>query len=232
MITENMKIFNTVFKNPQILMVIERFDVPMGFGEKTFKEMCSEQNIDEYLFLTIANLYCCKKDVSISPSDIEKINADQVLQFLKNSHTYFLDEKIPRLKALIDEKTEKSPNDKYSLIINKFINDYATEVYEHMHYEDAIVFPYVESLLHPKSQTLQKYNIEKFKKHHSNIEDKLTDLKNLLIKHIPTDYDSVVRRQMLFELHDLEHDISIHDFVENNLLIPFVERLEMESNEE
>ncbi len=226
MISGQMKMYDIVFENPRILLVLENFNISLGFGEQTIHDLCEKHKINEHLFLTIANLYCCKETVTIHVQHFNASEAEQLLQFLKSSHIYFLDEKIPRLKRLIEQKAEETPDDKYSRIIKKFIYDYAAEVLIHIEYEDTVVFPYVESILR-KQKPDTTYSIAQFKKHHSNIEVKLIDLKNLLIKHLPPDYDSVVRRRMLFELYDLEQDINIHDFIENNLLIPIVQRLEM-----
>ena len=227
MINSQLKMVDIVFDNPRILLVLEHFNVSLGFGEQTVREMCEIQGVDEYLFLTIANLYCCKENVTLDTRQFDITAARQILTFLKTSHTYFLDEKIPNLKSHIEKRISQSPEEKYSRLIKKFIHDYSNEVTDHIHYENTVVFPYIESLLDKKEM---EYRIEKFKKH--NIEDKLTDLKNLLIQHLPPEYDSVVRRRMLFELYDLEHDINIHDFIENHLLIPVVERLELEMDQD
>jgi len=229
MIKGQMQVYDAVFDNPKILLVLENFNISLGLGENTIQDMCKQYSINERLFLTIANLFCCKQCITLLTDHFDRNDAFHVLQFLQRSHTYFLDEKIPKLKLLIEQKAATSHGDKYSLIIKKFINDYATEVFEHINYENTIVFPYVESLL--KNQEDMTYHIDQFKKHHTNIEDKLIDLKNLLLKHIPSDYDSIVRRRIFFELYDLENDINIHDFIENYILIPIVERLEKEKNE-
>lgn len=229
MILGQMKMYDIVFDNPRILLVLEHLQIPLGFGEHTIEEMCRGNSINEHLFLTIANLYCCKDSVKIHAHRFDNSDATRMLQFLKTAHNYYLDEKIPKLKMLIEQKVQNSPDEKYSLIIQKFINDYSTEVYEHIKYENEIVFPYVESLLRQQKQQAAGFTIENFEKHHTNIEDKLIDLRSLLIKHVPVDYDSVVRRRMLFELYDLEHDINIHDYIENKILIPVVKSLEKES---
>lgn len=227
MIHEHMKMTDVVFENPRILLVLELLNIPLGFSEHTIAEICVANNVNERLFLTIANLYCFKEYVTIHPDQFDTHDAQKIVSFLRAGHVYFLDEKIPRLKSLIEQKTATASGDKYSLIIQKFINDYAAEVLEHINYEDRIVFPYVEALLNEQDSP-SGYTIESFEKHHSNIEDKLTDLKNLLVKHLPPEYDSVVRRRMLFELYDLERDINIHDFIENKILIPVVKRLQKE----
>lgn len=227
MINGHMKMFDIAHDNPLVLLVLEHFNIPLGFADQTIAQLCQQHEISERLFLTFANLFCCRNDVILQHDHFDATDAGQILEFLKTSHRYFLDEKIPKLKAIIGEKMSASPDDKYSKLIKKFILDYADEVFEHINYENKIVFPYVEALLQ-KKQLQAAYHIDEFKKHHSNIEDKLIDLKNLLLKYVPPDYDSSIRRQMLFELYALEHDINIHDFIENHLLIPLVQRLEIE----
>ena len=36
-------------------MVLARFDIPLGFGEKTVDEICQSHNIDTNTFLEVAN---------------------------------------------------------------------------------------------------------------------------------------------------------------------------------
>lgn len=229
MLNGNSKLSDLVYANPRLLLVLEHFNIPLGIGEQTVHEVCEKYRLNEHLFLTIANLYCCKDSVTIHVQDFDRQDAHQILDFLKSSHVYFLDEKFPKLKSLIQQKIDRSSGEKYSLLIKKFLNDYSGEVYEHINYENTIVFPYIESVLQgsPKNK---KYSLHKVRKHHTNIQDKLTDLKNLLFKYVPPDYDSVIRRRMLFELFDLEQDINIHLFIEDHILIPLVERLEAKVN--
>ncbi len=225
MIDADTKLFDVVADNPWFLLVLEGFNIPLGFGEQSVRRVCARHNVSVKLFLTISNLYCCKKAVTLDAERFDKNDAELILEYLKKSHTYFLDEKIPRLKRIIEEKSAAAPDEKYTKVINKFVHDYADEVFEHINYENTVVFPYAAALLQNRDRD-SSYNMQKFKKHHTNIEEKLTDLKNLLIKHVPPEYDNVVRRQLLLELYDLEHDINVHDFIENHLLIPIVEKLE------
>ena len=225
MITGTFKISDIVFDNPRILLVLEHLGIKLGFDEKSVDMVCAEYALNKKLFLTFVNLYCCKDEITVDARKFDAKDLETILLFLKNSHIFFLDEKIPKLKKLINRKIKNSPREKYSLMIKKFIDDYSAEVFAHMDQEDKIVFPYVESLL-KQNRRNEKYSMKQFKKHHTNIEVKLIDLKNLLIKYVSPDYDSIVRRKILFELFNLERDINIHDHIENHLLIPIAERLE------
>ena len=43
-------------------MVLNRFGICLGFGEKTVKEVCAEQQIDTDTFLCVANYICGRGD--------------------------------------------------------------------------------------------------------------------------------------------------------------------------
>lgn len=70
------------------------------------------------------------------------------------------------------------------------------------------------------------YSVTDYREHHSDIEEKLTDLKNLLIKYLPIRDDQQLRRRLLFNLFELEFDLAIHSEIEENMLIPLVEHME------
>ncbi|NOX46426.1 MAG: hemerythrin domain-containing protein, partial [Chlorobi bacterium] len=117
-------------------------------------------------------------------------------------------------------------------MVESFFEEYIKEVTEHIQYENDIVFPYVIELFNAGSKAdslemLKHYAVIDYKKHHSNIEEKLTDLKNLLIKYLPQKGDMPVRREILFDLFELEYDLNIHQKIEDTILIPLVEEIEM-----
>ena len=60
----------------------------------------------------------------------------------------------------------------------------------------------------------------------SSLEEKLNDLKNLLIKYLPSTIKSDFRKRLLFNLYQLEKDLDVHSYLEDKILIPLVEKLE------
>ena len=51
------------------------------------------------------------------------------------------------------------------------------------------------------------YEIEIFEQNHSNIDDKLSDLKNIFIKYCPADSSQKERTAILFNIFSLEEDL-------------------------
>ncbi len=61
---------------------------------------------------------------------------------------------------------------------------------------------------------------------HDEIDEKLFDLKNILIKYINGDFDQATVNEIIFELFRLEKDIKDHSRIENNILMPLVAEME------
>jgi len=105
------------------------------------------------------------------------------------------------------------------------------EVIEHLDYENEVVFPYVlnlDKLLNSKDpgSYTPAYSVTEYREHHDDIEEKLNDLKNLLIKYMPQKDDRQIRRKLLLCLFELEFDLNIHSRIEESILIPLVEKME------
>ena len=70
------------------------------------------------------------------------------------------------------------------------------------------------------------YSMEQFEENHSNIDEKLNDLKNIVMKYLPSVCDTVLRNSVLYHIFFLEDDLDRHTMIENNVLVPMVNRLE------
>jgi regulator of cell morphogenesis and NO signaling len=67
-----------------------------------------------------------------------------------------------------------------------------------------------------------------YREHHDDIQEKLDDVKKLLIEHLPQKADNNLRRKILFALFDLDADLQTHSKIENEILIPQVEQFEQQ----
>ena len=95
----------------------------------------------------------------------------------------------------------------------------------HFSYEENKVFPYIRTLM--KSHKMDAgYDIDIFKDNHSNIDDKLSDLKNIFVKHLRGIGMIAETTELLFQIFLLEEDLSRHTLIEDMVLIPVVQHLE------
>ena len=100
------------------------------------------------------------------------------------------------------------------------------EVRKHMEYENEKVFTYVEHLL--KGERLKDYSIGVFARHHDQINAKLTELKNIIIKYYPSGGDNQLLNATLFDIFSCEEDLASHNRVEDFIFVPAIMELEKE----
>lgn len=231
LISGDTKASEVIEENLLSLLMLEYFEIPLGIKEKTISQLAIENSIEPAVFLAIVNLY---NGINPASSLIDSISdVLPIINFLKKSHRHYLIEKFPILTEHLSEISKLNTHGEIELLI-KFFDNYLDEVSEHLRYEDDIVFPYIINLtkntLEEPTVLNTKFSISEYRSHHDDIEEKLNDLKNLLIRYLPSQNDTVPRRKLLFALNELESDLHAHSRIEDIILIPIVERLEISIN--
>ncbi|MCW3807094.1 hemerythrin domain-containing protein [Plebeiibacterium marinum] len=236
LITADMKMADLIHLDFQLLAVIQRIGIPLGFREKTIDEVCKENNVNTDFFLQISNSF---HDKDFFPKErFFEFKAEWLVNFLRRTHQCILEHKIPEIELKIEGLVEdlKATTRNYELIKN-FFTEYIRELKIHMELEDNKVFPYVVELdksleankKTPKfEESFSDYNIQKYLEDHNDIEEKVFDLKNILIKYLPPPMDNCKYNSLLFEIFRLEKDLSDHAKLEDKVLIPKVKLMERE----
>lgn len=211
--------------NYSILLVMSRFGISLGFGDQTIEEVCRRSGVDVPTFLAIVN-------TMLDPEyELESgegaISVECFLRYLHNSHTYYLDFRLPELRRKLIEAIDCRHGD-IAFAVLRFYDEYVDEVRKHLQYEEATVFPYVRQLLAGTSKG--DYSIETFLSQHDQIADKLTELKNILVQYYPSE-DSFELNGVLFDIFTCEEDLATHNFVEDHLFVPVVQQLERDRAE-
>ncbi len=221
---ETDKMFDLISDNYSMVLVVSRFGIPFGFDEKNIKEVCRQYNVDVCTFLTVVNFLIAEKNAPIDNIN-NCLSLESLITYLHNAHDYFLNFRLPHLRRKLTDAITDCPAD-VAFVIGKFFDEYAEEVNKHMMYEEKTVFPYVRKLL--KGQKSAKYNITIFHRRHDQIELKITELKNLLLKYYPGK-GSHILNSVLFDIFSTEKDLATHNMIENNLFTPAILELEKRS---
>ncbi len=204
--------------NSSLLMVMSRFGISLGFGDKSVKEICESHGVNTATFLSVANFI---SDNSFD--DSSQISLSSLIEYLKNAHSYFLDYNLPTIRRRLIEAIDCSGADDIAFLILRFYDGYVAEVDKHMKYENDTVFAYVENLL--QNRIDNKYSIELFANKHNHIGTKLNELKDIIIRYYPQK-DNNLLNSVLYDIINCEQDITSHCLVEDRLFIPAVKRLE------
>jgi regulator of cell morphogenesis and NO signaling len=223
----DMKMSDLIFENPSLLMLMEHFQFDLVVHDYTVEQLSNKHSINPELFISFCNLY---NGFSISGIDhFSKGDILSIIFFLRNSHQYYKYDKYPEIREYINQLYLKN-NVAEIKMVEQFFDVYFSEVTQHLDYEEQVAFPSICFQLGFENaiQTIENddYNISVYRDHHTDIESELSELKNLLLKHIPVKDDRVLRRKLLISLFDLEFDLSIHSLIEESILIPLVKKFE------
>ena len=214
------KMISLIRDNYDLLQMLGSFGINLGFGDKTVKETCEDNDVDTYTFLAVVNFTA--NGYGEFEAD-ELVSVPTLLHYLEASHAYFLDFQLPYIRRELQESLDE--RESLAKLILRFYDEYAHEIRRHMKYEQKTLFPYVQSLI--EGQPGNDYNVDTFSKHHGATDKKLRELKLLIIKYLPQ--DGLHNNQLTATLHDIyENEVWLrqHAVVEDHIFVPAIRRLE------
>ncbi|MEE1414990.1 MAG: helix-turn-helix transcriptional regulator [Prevotellamassilia sp.] len=213
---------DVICDEPSLLQMISRFGIPLGVGDQTVRQVCEAHGVDTATFLSVANFI--KRGARGAADSIDKVSVACLTEYLKQAHTYFLDFQLPAIRRKLLEALDCSQPGEVSYLILKFYDDYMAEVRKHMQHENRKVFGYVEQLL--QGRRTSEYTISQFARGHNNIDVKLQELKNIIIKYYAPTEQAELLNNVLYNIFTCEKDLRIHCLVEDDIFVPAVEILE------
>lgn len=215
------KMSDLISENCSVLQVMSRFGLSLGVGEKTVREVCDENNVHCNTFLALVNFM--SEGFPCIGDELDNISIPSLIDYLRQSHLYFLDYCLPSIRERLLEAIVYS-EENVSFLILKFFDDYMQAVRKHMEYEDITVFKYAESLLN--GTPADNYQIGTYSKHHDQVGETLTELKNILIKYCPAQSNANMLNLALIDIYTCEEGLEWHSKIEDYLFVPAILNLE------
>lgn len=211
------KMRDLVKDNSALILIMGRFDLPLGFGDKSVRDVCRAHNVHENTFLEVVNY------VSGADFNPENISLTSLISYLKNAHEYYLEFNLPNIRRKLIEAIDCSGANDIAMLIVRFYDEYVSEVKKHMEYENEKVFSYVEQLSHGFLN--KNFSINSFIGKHSPIEYKLNELKDIIIRYYP-EKNNYLLNSVLLDIIFCEQDLTSHCQIEDNLFVPAVKMVE------
>jgi iron-sulfur cluster repair protein YtfE (RIC family) len=213
MITEYTKLSDIVCNNIDLLPIIHRLGISANIGEQNISEVCRINNKDIGFTLGILNTYTAS-DYFPKPDELE---LPPLIDFLTQTHNYHKQVTIPRLYGFIDQLKKLVPNEKLLIVVEKYLNQYIKKLVQHIDFEEKDIFPLVNK---KKLMDEKSLNIKKLFKQHTNVENEISDLKTIIIRHIPQKVDMDLIHDLLHTLSHFEKEQLDHARFEDKILIP------------
>ena len=185
-------------------------------------DACAMAGIDPATFILISGVYSFPEYIP-RPEEMSRVNVPDIIKYLRGSHAYYTGIALRDLESSFDLLVEPCDETRKKVIL-KFFVDYKVELEKHFEREDKLVFPYVESLL--SGDRSIDYTIGDFEEHHESVDEKMEDMKNIVMKYLPEECAGEMKMWVLLSIFRLRGDLRRHTYVEDNILVPVVKILE------
>lgn len=202
------KICDLMSHEEDAIQIISRFGLEMGVGEQTIEQVCEAHGVHTPTFLAIVNY-----KVFHQRAIPEDIDVPTLQRYLRNAHSYFLDFRLPRLRrTLIEALIPADPTTKIPGLILRCYDDFVEEIRTHIEHENKGLY-------------------DEHEHDDQRITDKLTEIKNLIIKYYPTQPTSIegtVTYTLIGVMSDLWHteqDFADHCAIEDDILRPALTKI-------
>ena len=193
------KICDLMSHEEEAIQIISRFGLSMGVGDQTIEQACETHGIHTPTFLAVVNYKVFR--YRTLPQEID---LDTLQQYLRHAHAYFLDFRLPLLRQSLLEAIR--PNDFSShipMLIIRCYDEFVEEIRTHIEHENAGLY-------------------EEHEHDDQRITDKLTEIKNLIIKYYPgAASNSLI--SVMSDLWHTEQDFADHCAIEDDILRPAID---------
>ena len=221
---ENDPMSDVISDDYRMLQMISRFGITLGFGDQTVAETCKKTHVDTATFLTVVNFLQDTNHAHINEM-VEHIELPTLLSYLRNSHTYFIDYRLPAIRRKLIQAIDM--RSQIAMLIIKFYDEYVAEVTRHMEYENTHVHPYVEGLLQGRRSEQRLADLtSQHEGSHNSIDRSLSELKSIIIKYYPNDQNAALLSDVLMDIYMVEEDFLNHCHMEDTLFSQCVRQLE------
>jgi len=221
------KIIEIIEHDCDLLPVLHRFGIKLGFGDITVAQACTQNNIDTGFFLGILNVY--HSENYFPEHKFTHFKITDIITYLVETHKYYREYILPEIERLFNLLIQQNSNQNEILVLlEKMFVNFKKEYYKHIENEEKNIFPIILELntkVHsgiPIKKNLSDFN---FVNIHSQLDDKIIDIKNLLIKYLPPLIDAYNCNAFAMAIFRFEKDIKDHARIEERILYPRVNAL-------
>lgn len=200
-----MKMGDLLDRNPALLGVFTRMGLQYGYGDATVESVCKRAGTDPATFLMICRVYS-QEGYRPSKEEIQAADLSVIVRYLSLSHDYYTKVALADLSTGL-ERMIGSCGEDVQRVFWKFFSDFKAELLKHFEYEEKEVFPHAGQAYAGISE-----------EDHSGVEETLSDLKSLVMNHLPASADQREAFKVLSGIRFLADDIRKHIILEETAL--------------
>jgi len=152
-----------------------------------------------------------------------------VVEYLKHNHNYFIKNKLPYIKNLIQNLDTSNTNYKFSDDLKFIFPSFYEEFTEHILEEETIIFQYINKLFYAdlNSQNLsllffsmKEISLRNIAEEHLNEDSEMSGIRGLTKNYSLNNIKNLHLKVIFQELKEFDKELEIHSNIENKILFP------------
>lgn len=227
LVNKETKLFEVVIQEPAVITVLSRFNITLGVGDKSVKQICDEHNLDVNFFLSILNTFI---NPDYFPENaLKSYNISEIIDYLNKTNNYYRLFLIPNIEQHFNLLIMRSDSGNSNLeLMRNFFYEVKTELLSRIDNDSSSLFAEISALqgAKPHINIADVKASDVFSHNEDNtIEDKLNDLINMFVIHLSGRYDANLCQAVLFAIINLKKDICQNNRIRNKILMPIYRAL-------
>jgi len=158
----------------------------------------------------------------------------RLVTHLQKSHHNYAQVMLPIIQHHIERSAQQLGKEYPHLhLLNNIFDSFRKDFLAHIHYENTVVFPYIKKLERNSMSfsnnfllEVKSFSLDHFIMKHAHDDDDMLVLRKLTHNFKSDSGDHIAYRILMRELHDFEQDLQVHSLVEEQVLLPKVQKLE------
>lgn len=217
------KFYRIIERDYRLMQVVARFNITMGFADRTISEVCHMHEVDVHTFLAVINQVVCYLDGQSGFVSLDLVDMPALLGYLKRTHIYLIDYQLPQMRRTLFAAMDSTVQNDVAILLLKYFDLYVTQVQDHVHHEEGDVFAYAEQLMNGQWVEEEK---SMPRRHNEDFVAKLHELLQMFLQYYPQEGVNEELNHVIYDLYRIEEDIRIHCRIEDEMLMPLLRRLE------
>lgn len=211
-ISKNDLLSDIIISQPNIIPLINRFGILLGTSDKSIEQVCSDYNLDSNFIVTILNTYI--NDDFFPENDLKIFNAKIIINYISKTYTYYNQYMIPNIERHFNLLIAHSGENNNLHLIKHFFEEIKNDIIKCIEHDNKQWFPLIyklETNEHTIYHKIQPYNT-------LSIEEKIKDLKSMLIIHLKGYYDINLCYAVISSIVFFEKDLQQNNRIRNRIL--------------
>ena len=210
-----------IINEPTVIPVINRFGIRLGIGDDTIASVCEAKKLDPEFLLVILNTFI--NEGYFPENTLRGFKASEIIDYLTKTDRHYRQFQLPNIHRHFQLLLGAGSDTNNNLgLMYRFYQGLEHELLSLINYDLKEWFPAVVALERGSgnSHAIPAGKLDELEKTSLQIEEKLSDLRNMFIKHLTGDYDLNLCYAVITAIFALEKDLRQNNRIRNRILLP------------